>query len=724
MESGATVEYRQADGSWGTTAPSLVEGSNSIEVRQTDVAGNVSGSNTLSFTLDTHNPVVGTTSISYQENSSANVILGNIHPSDNSGKIASIVFKDSGLSISKDGCYQINSNGDIVLTSEGVKSQVNDYEQGLNDNPYTVVVSDLAGNKTESIIHLIETDQVETTILTSQSSIVSSAVQGLSGEYYGYNEWSTTAANNNKVDSNGYLQQSVDGTVGNLDNIDEVLSVINAKQGVNTSIIGTSDPVFASLAATDATFVAKSLSYGGIISGTTSSDLGNNATISTSNSKVTTGHLYSFLNNGSSSGDASSLITTSSFGKTSDAIIRILGSAYFSGGAYDFSVTADDGFRVYIDGKLVIDQYNKTSTTTVDNTASPVTLSQGIHTVEIVYWDQGGSANFSMQYKEHSASSWIQFNSTNVPLFQESQVPVLSELQDIVKDISGNWVIRTGVSHSAGEGSDIINGSDGKDIIHGNGGDDQITGGSGNDILYGDHGNDVLSGGLGNDILIGGLGNDTLNGGDGIDIASYLDASSGVTVDLSVTSQQNTVGAGLDTLMDMDGLTGSNYVDHLTGDAKDNILDGGLGDDILIGGAGNDILLGGAGNDTLTGGTGKDTYVWHAGDLGTSAIPDVDHVVGFSKTQDVLDISDLLDHDGSKTYDQLKSYLSIGSDTSNVTIEIHDPAATLANASGAGVVEKIVLDGVHYSDLTGGGNSSAADVLNHLLTDHLLNIDK
>ena len=151
----------------------------------------------------------------------------------------------------------------------------------------------------------------------------------------------------------------------------------------------------------------KTLSYGGIYSGTSSSDLGNNSTFSTSNTKVTSGHLYSFLNNGSSSVDASSLTTTSSFGKTSDAIIRMLGSAYFSGGTYDFSVTADDGFRVYVDGILVVNQYNKTSTTTVDNTASPITLSQGLHTVEIVYWDQGGSANFSMKYQEHDSDNWI-----------------------------------------------------------------------------------------------------------------------------------------------------------------------------------------------------------------------------------------------------------------------------------------------------------------------------
>ncbi|MUL15355.1 hypothetical protein GNP57_17765, partial [Aliivibrio fischeri] len=51
-----TVEYQAADGSWSTTPPEVVEGDNSITVRETDVAGNVSGSNTLDFVLDTQAP--------------------------------------------------------------------------------------------------------------------------------------------------------------------------------------------------------------------------------------------------------------------------------------------------------------------------------------------------------------------------------------------------------------------------------------------------------------------------------------------------------------------------------------------------------------------------------------------------------------------------------------------------------------------------------------------
>ena len=71
---------------------------------------------------------------------------------------------------------------------------------------------------------------------------------------------------------------------------------------------------------------------------------------------------------------------------------------------------------------------------------------------------------------------------------------------------------------------------------------------------------------VGNDTLIGGAGNDTLDGGAaGSDTASYADATAGVTVSLAITTAQNTVGAGTDTLTNFENLTGSNLNDTLTG---------------------------------------------------------------------------------------------------------------------------------------------------------------
>ncbi|WP_244973342.1 Ig-like domain-containing protein, partial [Paraburkholderia rhynchosiae] len=53
VESGATVQYSIDNGAHWSSSFSAVEGANSVQVRQTDVAGNVSAATSFSFTLDT-----------------------------------------------------------------------------------------------------------------------------------------------------------------------------------------------------------------------------------------------------------------------------------------------------------------------------------------------------------------------------------------------------------------------------------------------------------------------------------------------------------------------------------------------------------------------------------------------------------------------------------------------------------------------------------------------
>ncbi|HAS8417251.1 TPA: hypothetical protein I7738_03895, partial [Vibrio vulnificus] len=75
-EEGATVEYF-VNGEWTTTAPTPVEGDNTIIVRQTDAAGNSSGSSTLTFTLDTTAPDAPQISLDIDSGSLADDFLTN-----------------------------------------------------------------------------------------------------------------------------------------------------------------------------------------------------------------------------------------------------------------------------------------------------------------------------------------------------------------------------------------------------------------------------------------------------------------------------------------------------------------------------------------------------------------------------------------------------------------------------------------------------------------------
>ncbi|MCV9921826.1 retention module-containing protein [Pseudomonas sp. BT-42-2] len=275
------------------------------------------------------------------------------------------------------------------------------------------------------------------------------------------------------------------------------------------------------------------------------------------------------------------------------------------------------------------------------------------------------------------------------------------------------------ITYQAGS---VVNGTAGDDVLLAGAGDDTLNGGDGHDVLVGGAGNDSLYGGDGDDLLIGGAGNDLLNGGAGNDTASYASAPSAVTVDLNVAGQQNTGGGGLDSLVSIENLIGSDYHDTLIGNGADNLLSAGLGNDVLKGGAGNDILIGGPGDDILTGGSGNDTFVWQKGDSGH------DRVTDFTPGSDHLDLSQLLQGENA-TAASLDDYLhfKVSGTGSNVvsTIEV-------SSVAGATPTQTIDLAGVdlaqHYGVSAGAGGLIAsghdtATIINGMLNDHSLKVD-
>lgn len=204
------------------------------------------------------------------------------------------------------------------------------------------------------------------------------------------------------------------------------------------------------------------------------------------------------------------------------------------------------------------------------------------------------------------------------------------------QEIKGGYTIANGVvieNATGGSGNDILIGNSANNILTGNGGNDVLMGRLGNDSLRGGDGsdtaaygnatgavtinlatqtgsgadgndtyvsienaigssyNDSLLGNNGANILEGSGGNDTVNGGNGSDTASYASASAGVTVDLGIVGAQNTGGAGFDTLISIENLTGSSFNDRLIGNSGVNTIQGGNGLDVVTLGGGDDTFV-------------------------------------------------------------------------------------------------------------------------------------
>jgi T1SS-143 domain-containing protein len=218
------------------------------------------------------------------------------------------------------------------------------------------------------------------------------------------------------------------------------------------------------------------------------------------------------------------------------------------------------------------------------------------------------------------------------------------------------------------------------------------------------------------------LGDDVLQGGDGDDV---IFGDTLFTDDLTWTNTDTgeTFSAG-------HGLGYEGLVEYLTwsvngGTAPDDaqimqyIRDN--YDDLInpnptqaeIDAAGDDTLIGGAGNDILIGGEGADIFQWNEGDDGTTGSPAVDYVVDFDASEgDVLDLSDLLDSDGTNTIDatNLDDYLKANFDSveGTTTVEVYTNGD--ANSGGQST-QNIVLNGEFtQQDLTSLLNNNNLDV--------------
>jgi Ca2+-binding RTX toxin-like protein len=299
----------------------------------------------------------------------------------------------------------------------------------------------------------------------------------------------------------------------------------------------------------------------------------------------------------------------------------------------------------------------------------------------------------------------------------------------------------TSAQNTGGAGSDTLSNLEN---LTGSSYNDTLIGGTAANLLKGELGHDNLNGGLGNDTLEGSDGDDTLTGstgddsligGTGLDWAYYNGAGSAVTVNLTITTAQNTGGAGADTLNTIEHVLGSNYNDTLTGNSAANQLDGGAGNDTIDGGSGNDTMKGGSGNDLYIVAQSGDVVIESAG-AGTDTVQsgithtlatNVDHLIltgsgnatgnGNSLANSLTGNSGNNTLNGGTGNDTMAG--GLGNDTyvvnaaGDVVTEALNQGADLVQAS----TSYTLAANVENLTLTGAGNSSGnGNILNNILT--------
>ena len=320
---------------------------------------------------------------------------------------------------------------------------------------------------------------------------------GLSGEYYGYNDDSIDrlVQNNPKVAAN-VRYHADDKTSGvnlnnnnNLYDLDFTERMINGRNGSKV----TGEIKSAAEGTPDARFTVTDINYGG--KAAVSSGLANNEKTAVGQGLSQSSALRNFLDvNGAEDADSARVEAgapykgTSGLGYTTDAAVRIVGHVYFGEGTYDFKFALDNGATVRIDGKDIYKGYSISEADTLGKHPNGIHLTEGVHSVEIIYLEEGSVSTLHMQYKAHGAadSSYQTMGLDNNLMLKPEASLDLNQLQDVHNTGTANnpaWHVRTGATLDGGEGKDDITGSEGRDFIYGHGGNDSLTGGKGGDTF-------------------------------------------------------------------------------------------------------------------------------------------------------------------------------------------------------------------------------------------------
>ncbi|WP_380787074.1 calcium-binding protein [Sphingomonas sp. R86521] len=253
----------------------------------------------------------------------------------------------------------------------------------------------------------------------------------------------------------------------------------------------------------------------------------------------------------------------------------------------------------------------------------------------------------------------------------------------VTVDISNPNVVSTILSGGVAAGS--ITGIEAL-TFDGGTGNDVVTGGSGNNVLRGGGGDDQLHGGSGANVFSGGAGNDLLDGASGkYNTADYTGATAGVAIDLRLQGiAQDTLGAGVDTLINIGSVYGSAFSDRLNGsDGIDTLNDTSGGNDTLNGNGGDDSML-----ISRTPGTDATTVSASGGDG-----EDYISFQGYTRYIDTVALEGGAGRDLIGSRGALTTVLSAGADDDFVSIGTLGGTYTISLGAGVDTLELDDTDG-------------------------------
>jgi len=230
----------------------------------------------------------------------------------------------------------------------------------------------------------------------------------------------------------------------------------------------------------DATFIASEIAYG---------------------SKQSDTSIAEFLDE-----DASSLIGDGTL-EMGPSALTLMGFIYIPPGVHEIAVVSGDGFELRLGG---VDFSEFAAGRASDETTRVADFDGGLYSIEMLYFDRGGSMSLSLEVDGLPVDQSAFYQSEEDFTDPASNVPIVAVEDYHPSFFLGADSLEVAVDGTGTEAHDLIEGKGEDDIIEGFGGDDALYGGYGDDILRGGDGDDVLDGGRGSDVLDGGAGDDTL----------------------------------------------------------------------------------------------------------------------------------------------------------------------------------------------------------------------